>query len=174
MIFKPKLTLIDELPPGDNYMLRDELVTRGAEARLALARAPHNVTGDIQVDKRRVVYNNVQAFNQLFGVIQNNGIRFLRSRRLEELFGHILRARKAFASLRGRMYHTWVIGETAHFLDALKMAWLAKTIVDIQPSGYSRFDSDEKEGSKRAFETEEEFLDYIISRIAGMNWNSDI
>jgi hypothetical protein len=72
------------------------------------------------------------------------------------------------------MYHTWVIGETAHFLDALKMAWLAKTIVDIQPSGYSRFDSDEKEGSKRAFETEEEFLDYIISRIAGMNWNSDI
>jgi hypothetical protein len=174
MIFKPKLTLIDELPPGDNYMLRDELVARGAEARLALARAPHNVTGDIQVDKRRVVYNNVQAFNQLFGAIQNNGIRFLRSRRLEELFGHILRARKAFASLRGRMYHTWVIGETAHFLDALKMAWLAKTIVDIHPSSYSGFAVDEKEGSRRSFETEEEFLDYIISRIAGMSWNSDI
>jgi hypothetical protein len=72
------------------------------------------------------------------------------------------------------MYHTWVIGETAHFLDALKMAWLAKTIVDIHPSGYSGLAVEGKEGSKRTFETEEEFLDYIISRIAGMSWNSDI
>jgi hypothetical protein len=54
------------------------------------------------------------------------------------------------------------------------MAWLAKTIVDIHPSSYSGFAADEKEGSKRSFETEEEFLDYIISRIAGMSWNSDI
>jgi len=170
MVFKPRLILIDELPPGDNYMLRDELVARGADARLALARAPHNITGDIQVDRRRVVYNNVQAFNQLFGAIQNNGIRFLRSRRLEELFGHILRARKAFASLRGRMYHTWVIGETAHFLDALKMAWLARTIVDIHPSVYG-FSGGDNESQRRSFETEDEFLEFIISRVAGINWN---
>ncbi len=166
LLFRPILTLIDELPPGDNYLLRDELAFRGADARLALARAPHNLSGDMSVDRRRVVYNNVQAFNLLFGAIQNGSIRFLRSRRLEELFLHILRARRAITSLKGRYYHTWIIGETAHFLDALKMAWIAKIIADTNPSahrshGQPAATSDE---SYRSVDGDE-FLERILSLI---------
>lgn len=150
LIFSPVMTIIDELPPGDNYHLRDELLAHGANVRLALARAPHNITGDIHVDKSRVIYNNVYAFNSLFGAIQNKNIKFLRSRRLEELFAHILRARRTIASLRGKLYQTWVISETAHFLDALKMAWLARTIVTM----HSAFERRQSEGK-----TEDERLD---------------
>lgn len=165
LIFRPILTLIDELPPGDNFILRDELTVRGADARLALARAPHNISGDMHVDRRRVVYNNVQAFNQLFGAIQNGGIRFLRSRRLEELFVHILRARRTMASLRGRIYQTWVIGETAHFLDALKMAYLARMLASAS-HGITDFGAQsESTNNKRTYSDPYDFMERIMKSL---------
>ena len=167
LMFKPVLTLIDELPPGDNFMLRDELVIRGADARLALARAPHNLSGDIHIDKRRVVYNNVQAFNMLFGAIQSGQIRFLRSRRLEELFVHIVRARRTIASLKGRYYHTWVIGETAHFLDALKMAWIAKVVASTSHATSSPSVSSTTEAQREQM-SEDEFIDKILEALGAL------
>jgi len=164
LIFRPVITLIDELPPGDNYLLRDELAARGADARLALARAPHNLSGDMHVERRRVVYNNVQAFNMLFGAIQSGQVRFLRGRRLEELFVHILRARRAIASLKGRFYHTWVIGETAHFLDALKMAWVAKVIATTSPHANPVVTYRQTE-DYREQPTEEDFIDRIFEAL---------
>lgn len=170
LMFRPVLILIDELPPGDNYILRDELVARGADARLALARGPHNIAGDMHVDRRRVVYNNVQAFNSLFGAIQNAGIRFLRSRRLEELFGHILRARRAMASLRGKMYHTWVIGETAHFLDALKMAWLAKMIANTSQAIYNQVGSTNETANQKVSLSEDDMLERILKAVGAIDY----
>jgi hypothetical protein len=164
-VFKPVLTLIDELPPGDNYLLRDELATRGADARLALARAPHNLSGDFHIDRRRVVYNNVQAFNMLFGAIQSGQVRFLRSRRLEELFVHILRARRAIASLKGRYYHTWVIGETAHFLDALKMAWIARLVASTNPSANQPIVRDSYHEHFDRTMTEDEFIERVLQSL---------
>ena len=161
LFFKPILILIDELPPGDNFVLKDELVARGADARLALARSPHNISGDMVVEKRRVIYNNVQAFNSLFAAIQNSAIRFLRSRRLEELFLHILRARRAMTSLRGKLYQTWIVGETAHFLDALKMAFLARMIAGTATS-FSTQQNGVTIDQQRVLRDPDEFLDAVL------------
>jgi hypothetical protein len=166
LLFKPTLILIDELPPSDNYLLRDELFARGADARLALARAPHNLTGDIQADRRRVIYNNVFAFNQLFAAIQSGQLKFLRSRRLEELWTHILRARRTMAALKGRVYQTWVIGDTAHFLDALKMAYLARTLVAMQRPTLSSVASEGAESP--SFTDPEEFLERVLQNLGVM------
>ena len=175
IIFRPVAVLIDELPPGENYTLRDELMARGSDARLALARAPHNITGDILVDRKRVVYNNTKAFNDLFGAIaapvEQNGLQFLRSRRLEELFVHILRARRVMATLKGRMYQTWEIAETAHFLDALKMAFLCRqlTLLSRSPFSANQAISADSAFPQTEFSSSFEFVDYIVTQLTGMS-----
>jgi len=167
-IFQPVAVLIDELPPGENYTLRDELMLRGCDARLALARAPHNISGDILIDRRRVIYNNAKAFNDLFAAIaappEQNGLLFLKSRRLEELFMHILRAKRVMAAFKGRLYQTWEISDTAHFLDALKMAYLCRTIALMSRSNLAALGEQNRNTDEPIFYDPYEFVDHILSK----------
>jgi hypothetical protein len=70
------------------------------------------------------------------------------------------------AALKGRVYQTWVIGETAHFLDALKMAYLARTLVAMQRPTLS---SAAFEGAHRPSLTDpEEFLERLLQNLGAL------
>jgi hypothetical protein len=67
--------------------------------------------------------------------------------------------------LKGRYYHTWVIGETAHFLDALKMAWIARLISSTSPNANQPVIRDSDGENFERTMTEDEFIERVLQSL---------